>query len=577
VNKNLISPILLLALLLTTIAYARSLQYPFVYDDTWQIVSNGMVHSWSFLPEYFIRDVLPHGSDYDLGNYYRPVFQVWLLLNYKVGGLHPMWWHLTTLFAHLLVTSLVFVLARVFTRDEFLAGAAAILFGLHPIHIEAVTWISGVTEPLLAAVFLASFLGFLKCRKQGPIWLVASLAFYVVAMLAKETALVLPAIIFCYQWLYPSGITDETCEPISGRRERLLTATKSIAPYLSLTVLYLVARFFALKGLGHSITRIPFQVIIYTWPSLLLFYVRSLIWPFGLSAFYDTPYVKALGSPQLVVPAVILLVIGFLFITWSRRSRLVAFFSLWMLLPLLPVLNISVFKDGEIAHDRYLYLPSVGFCILLAYGIRQLKMRGHIFKEPAVQVLALSVVAIMLGIGTFSQSSIWASDLALTEHGVLVAPNNHIAGNNFAKELAARGNYREAIPVFQQVLARKPGYWLANFNLAFTYYQTGDLTSSEKYFRAAIKIYPGDAAEFRFLGFTLLEQGKNQEAETMLKQAINLDGNAPDQHYALGTILKQQNDFAGALKEFRLERDINPARPELRQEIAETETKLTSN
>ena len=95
------------------------------------------------------------------------------------------------------------------TRDELLAGGSALLFGLHPVHIEAVAWISGVNEPLLAIFFLASFLCYLKSaerigqqQSQRVWWLGGSLSFYVLAMLEKETAVVLPAIVFCYQWIF---------------------------------------------------------------------------------------------------------------------------------------------------------------------------------------------------------------------------------------------------------------------------------------------------------------------------------------------------------------------------------------
>ena len=585
-NKKVALLLLSIALGATVAAYVRTLPYQFVYDDTDQIVKNTAVHSWAFVPHYFASDVWPHASADEFSNYYRPVFQLWLLLNYKVFGLNPVWWHFTSLLVHLVVVSLVFLLALTLTRDELLAGGAAALFGLHPIHIEAVTWISGVTEPLTAAFFLTSLLCYFKSLRKADSnsgtdwWFIGSLGFYVVALLEKETALVLPVVIFCYRWLFSTADVNEETNPSSKRidRQRFLIAVRSTLPYLVLTALYLVARFFALNGLGHSLMHLPLKVVVYTWPSILLFYAKSLVWPLGLSAFYDTPYVVSLSPVQFILPALILLLIAIALFYWARRSRLVAFFSLWMLLPILPLLNLAVFKDGEIAHDRYLYLPSIGFCILVAYAVRHLRLgSARIFGQPAAQVLVLLVLACLLGIATVYQSKFWASDLSLAARGVLMAPHNNMAANDFAKELGLRGNYQAAIPIFLQVIERKPSYWLPNFNIGVAYYQIGNLPKAEYYFRKAIKIYPSDAAELRFLGFTLLELGRIDEAATMLRKAISLDSSAPDQHYALGTILKQQKDFEGALKEFKVEQNINPNRPDLQRDLTETESQLTAN
>jgi len=159
VNKKVALLLLSIALVATVAAYVRTLPYQFVYDDTDQIVKNTAVHSWAFVPHYFASDVWPHASADEFSNYYRPVFQLWLLLNYKVFGLNPVWWHFTSLFVHLLVTSLVFLLALTLTRDELLAGGAAALFGLHPIHIEAVTDLRG--NRTIDGCFLSGFFALL--------------------------------------------------------------------------------------------------------------------------------------------------------------------------------------------------------------------------------------------------------------------------------------------------------------------------------------------------------------------------------------------------------------------------------
>ncbi|HSE31231.1 MAG TPA: glycosyltransferase family 39 protein, partial [Pyrinomonadaceae bacterium] len=326
--------LLLLALVGTLAAYLNGIQHPFVFDDPVQIVNNQAIHSWQSMPKYFTSDVWPHADSFVGGTFYRPVFQIWLLLNYKIGGLNPVWWHVTSLLLHLLVTVSVFALAKTLVNDEVTAGVAALLFGLHPVHVEAVTWISGVTEPLMAVFFVASFLCYLKNKQQrSPMWLVLSLALYAFSMLSKETALMLPGIIVMFRWIQPDNSEPQL------KLQRFMSGLSDALPYIVLTVVYLCVRYFALKGLLRPMTVLPITTLIFSWPSILFFYVRLLVWPFGLSAFYDTPYVTSPQVQNFILPLLVLIALALGVYFLSKRDRMIAFLSLWMLLLILPVLN----------------------------------------------------------------------------------------------------------------------------------------------------------------------------------------------------------------------------------------------
>src|SRR5262249_11522751 len=139
-------------------------------------------------------------------NYYRPLFLLWLLVNHTMFGLHPLGWHITTVAAHVTVTIMVYWLALRLVGDRITAFVAPAVFGLHPVHIEAAAWISGVSEPLLALLFIPSFLFYLKARhipstgetghspKRRRL-LLASVVLYAMALFTKETAIVVPVLI----------------------------------------------------------------------------------------------------------------------------------------------------------------------------------------------------------------------------------------------------------------------------------------------------------------------------------------------------------------------------------------------
>jgi tetratricopeptide (TPR) repeat protein len=570
-NNKMGRRILLIALIATALVYLDGVTGQFVFDDPPQIVTNSAVHSWSYVFKYFTSDVWPHTDSSAVGTFYRPIFQLWLLINYKLFGLHTTGWHLSSLLLHLLATFLVFELIRRILNDELVAGISAFLFGLHPIHVESVTWISGSTDPLMAVFCLSALLCYLKsCREKQAHWLVVSWFLYAAAIFSKETAIVLPALIFLYRWLWSSS------EAMRSASQRLVESIRAALPYVLITLLYLVARYFALKGLSHALTPLPLNTMVYTWPLVLLFYVRLLLWPFGLSVFYDTPYVTDPNLLYFVLPLILVALIAIGLYLRTKENPAAKFFALWIVLPILPLLNLSVFKEGELAHDRYLYLPSIGLCVLLAMAISRITAGSAMLGLPSGQTMVLIVLGAVFGIVTLGQTTFWKSDMSLATRGAAIAPNNVMANNNLAKELALRGDYQRAIPLFTKVLTRRPNYWLANFNLGFIYYKAGNLPEAERYLRNAVSITPSDAAGYRYLGFALLEGQKDQEAEQSLREAIKLDPSAADQHVALGIILAERNDLDGALREFEAELAINPKSTDAQQQLADVKKKISA-
>ncbi len=347
---------LALALALTFIAYCGTVSFHFAYDDRAQILSNPIIHSWRLIPRYFTEHVWQSIDPDEPGNYYRPIFLVWLRMNDMLFGSRPWGWHLTSLMAHLGVTLLVYLVAVRLLEDRLAAAFAAVIFGVHPIHIEAVAWVSGVTDPLLALFFIGSFLCYLR-QKEGAsarrMWMGASLGLFAGALLSKETGVVFPGVIIAYEWITYRNSGTETSR--TGLLNRAAKAIRGAVPYLILIPVYLVARIHAIKGLGHVITPIPFKTIALTWPSLLWFYLGKLVWPAGLSPFYNTPYVSGLDFKHLVVPTVGLAGSGVVLWVWARkirqnertaaspaRTKAFVFAIAWLLLPLVPLFNLSV-------------------------------------------------------------------------------------------------------------------------------------------------------------------------------------------------------------------------------------------
>src|ERR1700690_2824203 len=165
--------VIVAAVLIAPVAtYIGTLWYNFVYDDDGIIVTNSYIQYWRHVPRYFISQVWAQLFPRAGGNYYRPLFLLWLRVNDAVFGLRPMGWHATAIALHLIVTFLVYLIARKVTNNIPAAGIAALVFGLHPMHAEVVAWVAGATESLCAVFLLGGFLAYLKSREgNGAIWM----------------------------------------------------------------------------------------------------------------------------------------------------------------------------------------------------------------------------------------------------------------------------------------------------------------------------------------------------------------------------------------------------------------------
>ena len=583
-------PIALTAVLtLTFLAYCASLGYYFVDDDRPQIVTNTTLRAWHFVPRYFTGHVWATIAPRSVGNYYRPLFLLWLRLNYAIFRLQPWGWHLTTVLAHLGVTLLVYFLAARILDDRPTAVVTAGIFGLHPVHIEAVAWVSGVTEPVLGLLLMGSvlcYLNTLEGRSRRGAWLVASLFLYVAALFDKETAVVLPALIFAYEWAFTPRMVNEVAGRALGQRIR--TSVRAVAPYIVLTPLYLIPRALALKGLSVTLTPLRLSTIVYTWPSLLCFYFRLLVWPLGLAHWYDVGYVSHPDLVNFVLPTLALVSAGGLMWLWATRAsgsallgpnrslaRVIRFATAWLLIPIIPLLNLRFLPRDGFAHDRYLYLPSVGFALLAALALRGVSIgRAQWLGLPAAQVVLTCALVLLLAVATTAQSLNWSDDLVLSYQGLRAHPESHAFKASVASALAERGAYGDAVRIYRELLAADPNDELVNYNLGFVHYRLHNLDAAEQYLRKAVALNGESPESLMYLGLTELRKGKVDDAEELIHRAVKLNPNAPGVHFARGIALKLQGDLKSAREEFTQELALDPGEQSAKEQIAEIDRNL---
>jgi len=536
--------LLLAALALGLLAFAGTLRFQFTYDDWPQIVNNPAIRSLKSVPDYFVHNVWHQVAPDSRSKYYRPVFLLWLLLNFKLFALRAWAWHLTTLLTHLVATALVYKLARRY-MDFVPAGMAAILFAVHPVHIESVAWISGVTEPLMAVFFLTSILLYIDAPRMGSWRYATSVLCYALALLTKETGIVLPGLLLGYEFMGER----------QGRRH-LLRLAQRMAPFAMIALAYLGVRQMVFAGFAHSDDLVPWRETLLLQPVLLSKYLWKLVWPFGLSIFYDVPLVRSVASVRFLLPLATLAALASA-VVWAMarsRARLNALLPalLWILLPLLPPLvGVRYFEEHEFFHDRYLYLPSIGLALLTGWLITKLPQSKKAFGIPATQLAAILAVAMVLSTGTAVQSVYWTNNLLLYLHGVQCAPRNLMARNLLANELYKRGDSDAALRTYKEALSINPNYWKTNFDLGITYMGLGQNDRAEYYLVRAKSIAAKNANHDYFIGLVQFREGKFPEAEQSLKRAVVISPEVYEVRWVLGEILTAESKYDDAAVQFR--------------------------
>ena len=526
------------------IVYLGTLQFGFVYDDTAQILKNPRVQSWQYLSQYFSGAVWAQLGGLD---YYRPIFLVWLLLNHTFLGLSATGWHAALVLLHLAASAMAYLVARRLLHNDAAALSLTLLFAVHPAHVESVAWVSGAPDPLMAVFFFGSYWAFLRWREAsgGSRWLALSLGLYALAELSKEPGMLLAALLLGHALLFPR---DQDAAGSGWRR-----ALKDISPFAVLAILYIFVRAAVLPAVAEHKVDLSWATVAMTWPWLLWFYAKKLFWAAPISAFYDAPYVDSPASPQFWVPLLLVGALAAVLFLWWRntRDRLVPLAVLWIVIPVLPTLDLVAFAPHEYAHDRYLYISVFGFCLLLVRLLWQFPFSRYLraWDPQRTRVAAVLIFAATFAGITVQQSVYWANNLLLYSRGVEIAPKTAVkAVNNLVPEMMRLGMYQEAMQKIQSVADQHPDDWGLQFNAASILLQLNHLPQAEAYLVKATRL-AGDSKSvpWLYLGLARMREGLNAQAEEPLRRAVRISPEKPENRYALAIDLRQIGKSAEAV------------------------------
>jgi tetratricopeptide (TPR) repeat protein len=534
-NKNIIS-IILIAILGFSV-YFNSLGGKFIWDDRYLVRDNPYIKSFSNIGDVFTKDI---GAGAGIkSNSYRPLQLVTYMLDYAFWGLDVRGYHLTNVLLHIFTALCLYWLLNIFLKDNLVSLFAASLFVIHPIHTEAVSYISGRADSLAALFMLLCFIFYVK-NGRSFIFMVLSFA---AALLSRENSLILPVLLLVYHYAFREKVN-----------------VKSFLSLLSMTGLFLLLRLVFLKPLAPDILasttawqRLPGFFV------ALTNYTRLLFLPFNLHMEYGDK-LFSFKQPGAIIGMVILLAL-LSYVIKKRESRGIVFFSLiWFFIALLPSSNL--FPINAYMAEHWLYLPSMGFFSIAAIGL------GYLYKTKRFRVVSVVVIIgiiVFYSIITIKQNNYWKEPIAFFKRTVKYNPGSARAFNDFGIAYREAGREEEAIRAFRKTIEINPQHADAYSNLANLYNSLGEKEEAIALFEKAIEINPYYTQAYNNLGNVYGSMGEYDQAIELYNKALTIDPEFAQVYSNLAAAYFKKGEYRVAFQYYDRAEELGCVNPELRK------------
>lgn len=541
-------------------AYWMSLSNKFVaWDDTYLIYFNPALKR---ITPATLKIIF---TTYD-PELYIPLTFFSYQLDYLIAGLQPFFYHLHSLVLHTLSALLVVWIVARLARNEVAGIVAGLLFLIHPLNVEAVSWASGRKDVLSTVLMLASLAFYLRKNHLG------SLAAFALSLMAKVMTATLPVVLLLIDFL-------------QGRKMDRKAWLEKI-PYFALSVVFGVIGMFGKKDVTAASTLL--EKILMAGKSTV-FYLEKLVAPSDLAVIYPYNGPITLGSPAFFVPLLIVAVLIAATLWSLRKTRVIAFGVAFFLITLTPTfLNFKKAGDVYLASDRYVYVPAIGLFFLVGLAVAWTwdkgRARGVIAGAGAIVVLVLSLL-------TYKQSLTWANSETLflkvlrdypdaiaarinlgrvyresdrldeareqLNAALAIRPHPRVYSNLAALESKA-GNLEKALELYRKGNEADPKDPEPVFGIGIVYAEQKKYAEAEAMYLKAIELKANFTGIHNNLGALYLEQGKNNLAEEQFRKALEIDPYYPDAHYNLANLLAERGDIEGAIDHLEETLAIDP-------------------
>ncbi len=521
-KRYFVLPVVLAAVL----PFLNSLSGDFVWDDRTLILQDYKLQHPQYFSSFFLRDYFEHADEEIKYGYYRPLVSLSLMTDFLLWGPRSFGFHLTNVLLHAAVSVLVFLfLSRVFPRRSGVALVSALIFAVHPVHSESVAWISGRTDLIATLLILASLLAL--AAAPGRRWgLPLSLLCFLLALFAKESALILPLVAGAYLAAF---------EPRWARKR----AGRLILLYGLAAAVYLAMRFGVAEVKAGAVALLTPGETLFSSLSTLWLYLGKILLPVNLTAYITNPPVSSLLDPRAAAGAAILAAILYALVqSWRKGDRPLAFILAFFLISLLPLANIVRISGpsdmGFPAAERFLYAPSIA---PIAAGVVLVSALLHGTRVRSALTVGLVLVLAAL---TVRRNDVWRDEGTLFADALHSSPEAPLLWNNLGIYLSREGRHGEAVKSLRRSA------------------ELADLSP-----RVLVN-----------LASALRQAGRPEEALDILDRAATSGWVPAAVRHNRGKTLAALGDHRGAAAELKEALELHPARVEIMIDLAETYKRL---
>jgi len=478
--------------------------------------------------------------------FWHPLTWLSLMLDHALFNLNAGGYHWTNVLFHMANTLLLFFILGRMTGALWLSGCVAVLFAVHPLHVESVAWIAARKDVLSTLFWMLTMWAYIVYAQRPGVWrYLLVFLFYGLGLMSKPMVVTLPAVLLLMDY-WPL----RRFEVVPTHR---LIVEKAPLILLSLPVIWLT--FAAEKNIGAlgSLDAFPWGVRLSNALVSYVLYLWKTVYPIGLSVYYphvgQWPLWATLSALGLLASVTIFAI--------CRRKRYPYLIVgwLWYLTALLPVIGVVQIGSHSMA-DRYTYIPLIGIFVMLVWGVAAVWKSGR-YNIPIQAGLSFLLIIVFVVISSF-QLNHWRNGVVLARHTLDVIGKNSGTFNNLGNALARRGQTDDAILQYKEALQLKPDYPDARNNLGNALVQQGNIIGAVSQYTEALRLDPGNVkAHFNIaVAFAILKQDQN--AVSHYRAVLIIKPDFVEACNNLAVIYANQGDLNNAILHFRKALQINP-------------------
>jgi len=457
------------------------------------------------------------------------------MTDYFLWGLSVFGYHLTNTIMHILVGIFIYIFIASLFKSARAGFFTSVLFMVHPIHVEAVAYISGRADVLAGLGIVAFFTFYIKYLDSSKTaFFVLSAACYILSLLSKEYGIVLPLLLFLYHYAFKYKV-------------RALTACVIGA----ITALYITLRLTIFSfPLSEPVTPQPFAERLTGFFAAIFQYARILVAPFGLHMEYGK---RSFGLTDPMVLSGVIILSLFLFYAYLKRNDKPIFFLLgWFCLCLLPVSNL--YPINAYMAEHWLYVPSIGLFGVVGYFLDKI---SDIKNFKVATFSALGLVSVFFGYLTITQNLYWKDPITFYERTLKYTDAARIY-NNLGNMYADRGDHDKSIASYKKAIESDPQYTGAYSNLGNLYNKLGKMQDAVEIYKKAIEVNPRFADAYNNLGTAYDVLGDHEAAMNAYRQALEIRPNYSETYSNMGNVSYRLGRFDEAARLYEKAVDINP-------------------